>query len=406
MDNDLRKLFEQLGVDGSGYYMNKEGKIMRYGIIDTFTGVYKDSNGKFKKEGFIFDESLGLFQNSKGEFLNEGFIVDDDTGIYQNEKGDFLKKGLINTHTGFGQNKKGEYKGRFQKPVIPSSNDSDSDTVIKLIIYGVGGCFVLALAFMALYILFLLSPLALLVYYLITKRNNWVWPLLSFSLASFLSYTIFQPSGLLSSGPFRIDHNADSTSYLGMFYVAIAISSVLLYLEKHTLKHFPQDEDYGNFFNRKDQTERRPFFWGSGIILLLITFILFNSGLASSSNMLPGERIDILSGINIRELDNSNSDKIGSLAAGSQVELLERGALEAINNKNDYWYKIRCDNGLEGYIYGSFTSLRQVDLESVETSDSDGNYLNDKNSLAAIDYVELRIYDRWRCVIGDKLIEL
>lgn len=72
MDNDLRKLFEKLGVDGSGYYMNEEGKIMQYGIIDTFTGVYKDTSGKFKKEGFIFDQNIGLFQNKKGEYLNEG----------------------------------------------------------------------------------------------------------------------------------------------------------------------------------------------------------------------------------------------------------------------------------------------------------------------------------------------
>ncbi|SOE23169.1 SH3 domain-containing protein [Spirosomataceae bacterium TFI 002] len=404
MDTDLRNLFDQLGIDGSGYFMNEKGQIMKVGLVNTFTGIYKDVDGRFKKEGFIFDESLGLFQNSKGEFLNEGFIVDDDTGIYQNEKGEFVKKGLIDTLTGFSQNKNGDYRGRFKRDNPNSNSDSESDGLVKLIIYGVGGCFVLALALMALYILFLISPLALLVYYLITKRNHWVWPLLSFILATFLAYTILDPSGLLSSGPFKINSDSDSTLYLSMFYILVAISSALLYLEKHTLDHFPQDDEYGNFFIRKGKVERRPYFLGLGAVLILITFLCFNINLTGSPNWVSGEMINITTGVNIREMDSSSSRKIGSLAAGSQVEFLERGSSETIKNKSDFWYKIRSSDGLIGYVFGAFTTLGQIKKE--ETSIYNDIATEEKKPWGAIDYIHQRIFDRWKCIVGDKVIEL
>lgn len=64
--------------------------------------------------------------------------------------------------------------------------------------------------------------------------------------------------------------------------------------------------------------------------------------------------VNTADGLNVREKVGGN--KVAFLKYDSRVEVLEKGEAAEIDGWSDNWYKIRTENGTEGYAYGAYLS--------------------------------------------------
>jgi hypothetical protein len=61
--------------------------------------------------------------------------------------------------------------------------------------------------------------------------------------------------------------------------------------------------------------------------------------------------------VNVRAEPNTKANVVMQLNKTENCKILERGSKETINNKADYWYKVKCKNNT-GWVFGAFTSLK------------------------------------------------
>lgn len=92
--------------------------------------------------------------------------------------------------------------------------------------------------------------------------------------------------------------------------------------------------------------------------LLLITgleFCVLSSDIIKNNNNLELFGIIRGNGVNIRMAANKLSNKVGSGNQGEVVRVLEQSPLEEeIQNSNEHWYKVKRNNGDEGWIFGNY----------------------------------------------------
>lgn len=72
--------------------------------------------------------------------------------------------------------------------------------------------------------------------------------------------------------------------------------------------------------------------------------------------------------VNIREQPNTNAAVLFQVNPIDQLTLLEKGNVETIGGKTDHWYRVKTQNQKEGWVFGTFTSLKQGDLPSSSTN--------------------------------------
>jgi hypothetical protein len=74
----------------------------------------------------------------------------------------------------------------------------------------------------------------------------------------------------------------------------------------------------------------------------------------------PGSGVLNDSRVRIREYPTLSARVLGHLDRGQRVAVLERSGLPVpIDDMNDYWYKVRTDEGLTGWSYGYFITLER-----------------------------------------------
>jgi len=99
----------------------------------------------------------------------------------------------------------------------------------------------------------------------------------------------------------------------------------------------------------------------------------------------PNGYITIVSNkVNIREMPSTNTKVLFQLNKGDVCTLLEKGKLEKIGDKTDYWYKINY-NKMTGWVFGAFTSLKDDSLskynyEEVPLSSEDQENINNQKA--------------------------
>ena len=73
-----------------------------------------------------------------------------------------------------------------------------------------------------------------------------------------------------------------------------------------------------------------------------------------------GECIDGL--LNIRTSPSVKGNIVGQLETGEKFEYLERvGIKQQVGDYNDFWYKIRTKDNIEGYVFGVFIKNKDID---------------------------------------------
>ncbi|KPV59690.1 hydrolase Nlp/P60 [Paenibacillus sp. A3] len=95
--------------------------------------------------------------------------------------------------------------------------------------------------------------------------------------------------------------------------------------------------------------------------LLLATTVTFSVGALTAEQALAASDATIVSGVNFRKAPNTGSATYGLLKTGEKVDILDK--------VNNYWYKVRDDQGRVGYIS---TSSKYVRTDGSGGSSSNG----------------------------------
>ncbi|MFB0846708.1 C40 family peptidase [Paenibacillus oleatilyticus] len=96
--------------------------------------------------------------------------------------------------------------------------------------------------------------------------------------------------------------------------------------------------------------------------LLLATTVTFSVGALTAEQALAASNATIVSGVNFRKAPNTGSATYGLLKTGEKVDILDK--------VNNYWYKVRDDQGRVGYIS---TSSKYVRTDGSGGSSSNGS---------------------------------
>lgn len=388
MDNDLKKILKTLGVEDGEYYINDDGRVKKKGILfDENTGIYQTASGEFKKEGILFDESTGLKQNERGEFKEEGIIFDKDTGIYQDNKGNYKKKGIIfDEKTGYYQDKDGNIKkeGVFKDSSHINTRSSNSkryssseDDISTFFVYA-KWLFILSIVILVVF----LSPLLLLIWYLIKKREmQWV-AVLSMIFSSYLVYDITS-DGFITHYLMKIlkIQKTGEGKYFALGYFVVFATTLGLFIDKYSSTKIPVVEN-GNFFQQRSIKERRPFIAGFSVLLLVIfsifQFVNFSSSnnyndykyynqdnsttVNQSNSNLKNNQTNIITSSKGELAVISDSDGYTNLRSGkgtsySIVKKIYSNEKFTVFPSNEKWWKVKADNGIIGYIFHNRVDL-------------------------------------------------
>lgn len=73
--------------------------------------------------------------------------------------------------------------------------------------------------------------------------------------------------------------------------------------------------------------------------------------------------------VNMRVDAKLDAVRIKQLKTGDTCEVLEKGRKQTIDDKEDYWYKIKFKNK-EGWVFGAFTSIKQLPVPEVKQNNT------------------------------------
>ncbi|NTW33006.1 MAG: SH3 domain-containing protein [Bacteroidetes bacterium] len=69
--------------------------------------------------------------------------------------------------------------------------------------------------------------------------------------------------------------------------------------------------------------------------------------------------------VNLRVSPDLKAVRIRQLKTNDTCEIIEKGKKETIDEKTDYWYKIK-HKTKEGWIYGAFTNIKNIEKPKTE----------------------------------------
>ncbi len=189
MSEKLKKVLLELGLDPEEeYYIGHEGKIIKKGLVDEYTGLYINHENKIMREEMLMDKPTNIFIDREGKLKkqhmlhqedlgikirNDGVIMEEDllgyreTDHYIDRNGNLRREGLLG--------KTDRIKTPSSTPFRTSSPSSDGDTIFKLgfwlALIAIG---LLVLAYMLAAAVVLLPVIALIMYWR-KKQKGWLW---------------------------------------------------------------------------------------------------------------------------------------------------------------------------------------------------------------------------------------
>lgn len=106
---------------------------------------------------------------------------------------------------------------------------------------------------------------------------------------------------------------------------------------------------------------------------LFVIFFLNLGGFCFAEFLYESNASCISAPLRIREQATTSSEILGVLQEGDQVEVLSRTFyLDTIGKYNNFWYYIRKNDGLKGYVYGEFININELKYNDfIEMADGD-----------------------------------
>ena len=270
-----------------------------------------------------------------------------------------------------------------------SSSDSDATTwIIKIVFIIAAGTFVLYLAFLALIFAVLISPLALLIYYLYNKRENKLWAIGAIIISGFIF------SNLIANGFLTEPLEGDKSliNLIGLGYFIVFIVTIGFYFEKYSSINMPLSEN-GNFFTQKEIKKRRPLIAGLGLLLIgfysVFSFVDFSN--SNSGFDIKNQNNSPTNNINVNSINYSNKIK-GLLIAEENRDFNEIKKYYS-DNIQRYWsvYNIGYSELLNQYRKSwKITSNTKNIIKSINQIDNNTYILNTEFQFFHLKHQETR----------------
>ncbi len=300
MDKELEEIFNMMGIDGTGCYIDQDGYVREINSLsgeDDYTGIYQDKDGYFRKINSLCseDDYTGIYQDKDGHFrkINSLCSEDEYTGIYQDKDGYFREKTSIDPvlddyliHSK-DENKNQSFSSYSNPSYSRSSSYSSSSSsfsdfnftdgcILFLFLLAIIIAILIKLAYFSLYLLYF-SPLIILLWYLKKKREQSYIAIIGILWTVYLIYDIYDDNyfGFIHMFPnyYYYMTNLAKETNLSIGYFSILVALLGCYIDKYTSKN-PVIE-YGNIFQRQDITGRRIFLSTVGVCSI-IGFLVFN----------------------------------------------------------------------------------------------------------------------------------
>jgi len=162
----------------------------------------------------------------------------------------------------------------FATKKIFSDNNytSSEEDGVRVVFFYVKWIIIIAVALYIIMVAVFLSPLILLIWYLIKKRETQWIAIVGMILAIYLIYDI-SSGGFITENIIHLKKDG-SEKYLSLGYFIVLATTLGLFIDKYSSTKIPVIEN-GNFFSKKDIKKRRPLIAGLSILLLAI-FSIFN----------------------------------------------------------------------------------------------------------------------------------
>jgi len=94
------------------------------------------------------------------------------------------------------------------------------------------------------------------------------------------------------------------------------------------------------------------------IIIILLFPLLVVCNKKEKLNNVPKRATTIIENLKVRMAPNLTATVIEALPAGTNMRILRRSVDKTkIGKQNDYWYKIKTEQDLKGWVYGAFLNI-------------------------------------------------
>lgn len=294
MDKKLEEIIKSLERNEKKYFVSNSGEI-REQINPAYTektGYYINDKGQYVTEtgALSFDQKTGVYEDDKGDLREDGFWGSNKTGYYKDDKDKFQKESLI---------------GRSYKQNQQSSNQSSvPEDGTSLFFFYVKWAIIIGIAIFVIMVAIFLSPLILLIWYLLKKREvQWIG-ILGLIFSAYLTYDILS-SGFITGNLMKMNLGGNGT-YLALGYFTFFCIILGLIIDKYSLTKIPISQN-GNFFQQKDIKERRPFIAGFSALLLIIFSIFQFVNLSGNNNENSPSITDVSNTTNSSILNNTQN---------------------------------------------------------------------------------------------------
>ena len=259
---------------------------------------------------------------------------------------------------------------------------SDSDGA-SLIVYGVLFMIALAIVLYIAMIALFLSPLGLLIWYLIKKRKTEWFAIVGMLIAVYLIYDISY-GGLITDNLMHIRKDG-SEKYLTLGYFGVLAITFGFFIDKYSATKIPIIEN-GNFFTQKDVKSRRPIIVGFSTLLFVI-FAIFNFVDFSNSNAYNYQENN--------STQNSNSNTYTSSSknenTNSTIDYSNKIKALLIAEQNRDFDKIKTFYAKKIYRYWNVYNIGYDELKK-QHEKSWKVTLNSKNNIQSIKKINNNIY--------------
>jgi len=121
-----------------------------------------------------------------------------------------------------------------------------------------------------------------------------------------------------------------------------------------------------------------------------------STDLDEENNIIETDPIEILivqKNLNVRVGEDVNSDKLIMLNQYDTVQVISKGIEDIIDGNSDFWYQIKINDNLTGYVFGHYTNLKMQEGEVFGIINDPDGYTNVRKEKSSKSEILFQIYE-------------
>ena len=127
-----------------------------------------------------------------------------------------------------------------------------------------------------------------------------------------------------------------------------------------------------------------------------------STDLDKENNIIETDPIEILivqTNLNVRVGEDVNSDKLIMLNQYDTVQVISKGIEDIIDGNSDFWYQIKINDNLTGYVFGHYTNLKMKEGGVFGIINDPDGYTNVRKEKSSKSEILFQIYEDEKFII-------